>query len=194
MCFSFVPFVNSFLNAHSHGVCFLISVTADEKNYIHYNKVKKLVGALRQVNRKRLCQGWKQSSVLPPSHPFCKSPHHNTPFPKLQLSIKYFWKKLTQQDTSIFLGETKLYPQFQNASPQKKQQQQQQNNNNTCFGAYLYSMGTQLGNLHQLSVTMNRVTCFIYSAAHTGTSVSQRQCRKSLWEVLEKMHVNGAEG
>ena len=30
--------------------------------------------------------------------------------------------------------------------------------NNTCFGAYLYSVGIQHGNLHQLSVTTSRVT------------------------------------
>ena len=54
-------------------------------------------------------------------------------------------------------------------------------------------MGTQHGNLNQMSVTTSRVTYFIL-LAHTGTSVSHSQHRKSLGEVLEKMQVNGPEG
>ena len=33
--------------------------------------------------------------------------------------------------------------------------------NNTHFGAYLFFMGTQYGNLHQLFVMMSMVTYFI---------------------------------
>ena len=36
------------------------------------------------------------------------------------------------------------------------------------FGAFLYSASTQLGDLHQLSLTMSRVTYF-FLRAHTGT-------------------------
>ena len=50
-----------------------------------------------------------------------------------------------------------------------------------------------MGNLHQLSVTMSRVTYFILWA-HTGTAVRHSQHRKDLEEVLEKMQVNGPEG
>ena len=48
---------------------------------------------------------------------------------------------------------------------------QNQKNNNTCFAAYLYSAGTQHGDLHHLSVKMSRVVYFILQA-HTGTGVS----------------------
>ena len=63
--------------------------------------------------------------------------------------------------------------------------------NNTQSGADLYSVGTQHGNLHQLSVTTSRVTYFILQA-HTGTGVSHSQYRANSGEVLEKMQVNGA--
>ena len=43
--------------------------------------------------------------------------------------------------------------------------------NNTSFGAYLYSVGSQRGNLHQSSVISSRVTYFILPA-DTGTSGS----------------------
>ena len=66
-------------------------------------------------------------------------------------------------------------------------------NNNTCFGAYLYSMSTQDGNLHQLSVTISRVTCLILQA-HTGTGVIYSQQKKNSGELLEKMQVNWQEG
>ena len=49
----------------------------------------------------------------------------------------------------------------------------------------LYSAGTQHGNLHQLSVTMSRVTYFI-PRIHTGTGVGHGQHRKNWEEVLEK--------
>ena len=66
-------------------------------------------------------------------------------------------------------------------------------NNNRCFEAYLYSTGTQHKNLHQLPLTISRVTCFILWA-QTGTSVSNSQHRKNLGEVLEKMQMNGLGG
>ena len=40
-----------------------------------------------------------------------------------------------------------------------------------CFGAHLYSMGTQHGNLHQLSIMMSTVIYFILQA-NTVTCVS----------------------
>ena len=46
----------------------------------------------------------------------------------------------------------------------------------TCFGAYLYSAGIQHRNLHQLSVTMSRVTCFILCGFCFGFSKNQRLC------------------
>ena len=70
---------------------------------------------------------------------------------------------------------------------------QTQKNNNTSFGTYLYSAGTQHGNLHHLSVMKSRVTYFILRA-HPGTGVSHSQHWKNLEEVLEKMQVNGLEG
>ena len=53
------------------------------------------------------------------------------------------------------------------------------------FEAYLYSAGTQRGNLHQLSATMSRVTCFILRA-HTGTGVSHCPTHAKLGRGLEK--------
>ena len=44
--------------------------------------------------------------------------------------------------------------------------------NNTHFRAYLYSAGTQHGDLHQLSVTVRWVTWFILRALNTGTCIS----------------------
>ena len=46
-------------------------------------------------------------------------------------------------------------------------------------------MGTQHGNLQQLSVSMSRVTYFILRT-HTGIDVSHSQHRKDSGEVLEK--------
>ena len=54
--------------------------------------------------------------------------------------------------------------------------------NNTCFGACLYSMRTQHGNLHQSHVTTSRVTYFILRA--------HGRIRERLWE---EMKVNGPE-
>ena len=68
-----------------------------------------------------------------------------------------------------------------------------QKSNNVCFAAYLYFAGTRHENLHQLSVTMSRVTYSILRA-HTGTGVSHSQHRKNSGEVLEKMQVNGPDG
>ena len=66
---------------------------------------------------------------------------------------------------------------------------QTQKSKNTCFGAYLYSAGTQHKNLHHLSVAISRVTCFILRA-NTGTGVSNSQHRKNSEAVSEKMQVN----
>ena len=57
----------------------------------------------------------------------------------------------------------------------------------------LYSAGTQHGSLHQLSVTMIRVTYFVLRA-HTGTGVSHSQHRRNWGEVFENMQVNGPKG
>ena len=70
---------------------------------------------------------------------------------------------------------------------------QTQKNNNTCFGAYLYSAGTQHGNLQQLYVTISRLTYFILRA-HTGTGVRHSQHMKNSEDVMEKLQVNGPEG
>ena len=72
---------------------------------------------------KRIISGLKTNFNLSPSHSLHKSSYHKSLFPKPQL---------------------RLYPQFRNASPEN-------NNNNTCSGAYLYSAGTQHGNLHSAS-------------------------------------------
>ena len=45
------------------------------------------------------------------------------------------------------------------------------------------------GNLHQLSVTMSRMTYFILRAS-TGTAVNHSQQRRSSGEIFEKMQVN----
>ena len=50
--------------------------------------------------------------------------------------------------------------------------------NNTGFGAYLYSVGTQHGNLYQSSVTTSRVTYFILQA-DTGTALATANTGKS---------------
>ena len=72
---------------------------------------------------KRIISRLKTNFNLSPSHSLHKSSYHKSLFPKPQL---------------------RLYPQFRNASPEN-------NNNNTCSGAYLYSAGTQHGNLHSAS-------------------------------------------
>lgn len=41
---------------------------------------------------------------------------------------------------------------------------------NACFGAFLYSTGSQHGNLHQLSLMISWMTCFILQV-HGGTCV-----------------------
>ena len=58
-------------------------------------------------------------------------------------------------------------------------------NNDTYFGAYLYSAGTQHGNLNQLSVTVSWVTYYILQA-YTRTGVSHSQHRKNSEEVWKK--------
>ena len=108
----------------------------------------------------------KTNFSLPPSYSFHKSLYYKSLFLKPKL---------------------KLYPQFRNAKPEAKK------NNDTCFGAYLHSAGTQHGNLHQLSVTLSRVTYFILRS-NTGTYVGHSHHRKYSGKVLEKMQVNGLEG
>ena len=61
------------------------------------------------------------------------------------------------------------------------------------MGAYLYSAGSHYGNLHQLPVTMSRMTYFILQT-HTGTGVSHSQHWKNSGQVWEKLQVNGLEG
>ena len=64
-----------------------------------------------------------------------------------------------------------------------------QKNNNACFGACLYSAGTQHGNLHQLSVTMSRGTYFILRAKQEpvlATANTEKKEEKNSGEVLEK--------
>ena len=63
----------------------------------------------------------------------------------------------------------------------------------TCFWAYLYSAGTQHGNLHQSSITTSRVTYFILRA-HTGTGVSHNKHRKHSGDFWDKMQLTGPEG
>ena len=60
-----------------------------------------------------------------------------------------------------------------------------QKHKNKCFGARLYSAGTQHRNLRHLFVTLSRVTYFILRAC-TGTGVSHSQHRKNSGEALEK--------
>ena len=67
-----------------------------------------------------------------------------------------------------------------------------QKNNNTCCGAYLYFAGSEHGNLHQVSVTMSRMSYFILRA-NTGTGVSHSQQEK-LGRGFGKMQVKGPEG
>ena len=48
--------------------------------------------------------------------------------------------------------------------------------NDTCFGSFLYSVGTQHWNLYQSCVTTSRVTYFTLGA-DTGTCISVTTCR-----------------
>ena len=123
--------------------------------YCH-QRVSYLVGALSPVSHKGLYQGWKQTFLL--------ENYSTTTIPQVSFSQ-------TTTQTIATISEHK---------PWKLQQQ-----NHTCFGAYLYSEGTKHGNLHQLSVTVSRMTYFILPA-HTGTGVSHSQHRKYSEEVLEK--------
>ena len=58
---------------------------------------------------------------------------------------------------------------------------------------YIYSEGSEEGNLHQLSVTMSKTTYFSLRA-NTGAGVSRSRRRKNSGEVLKKMQVNGPGG
>ena len=122
----------------------------------HKVTIVSLHGASSPVNHKRLYQRWKQTSIyLPVNH---STSHYNT---------------------SIF---------FSNHNSERRSRKTNNNNNNkkapTCIGAYLYSAGTQHRNLHQLSVTMNRVTCSILRA-HTETGVSHSQHRTNSGVISE---------
>ena len=100
-----------------------------------------IFGALSPVNQKGLYQGWKQASIYPLV--IHSTRHHTT--------------------SLLFSNHNSNYTHNFGTQTQK--------NNNTCFGAHLYSAGTQHRNLHQLSVTMSMVIYFILRV-HTGTSVS----------------------
>ena len=64
---------------------------------------------------------------------------------------------------------------------------QNQKNNNTCFGACLYSVSTQHGNLHPAGWP-------ILFCGPSQELVLATAKRKKSGEVLEKMQVNGPEG
>ena len=70
----------------------------------------------------------------------------------------------------------------------------------TCFGAYLYLVGTQHGNPHRLSLTMNRMTHFILRT-HTGglhqqqlQQNKQTKNKKTRETFRKKMDLNIREG
>ena len=112
-------------------------------------RVGYLVGALSPVNQKELyTSGLRTRLNPPPSHSFHKSLYQK----------------------SLFSNHRQNYVHNFGTQTHK--------NKNTCFVAYLYSMGTQHRNLHQLSVTMSRVTYFILQA-HTGAGVSHSQHSKN---------------
>ena len=78
---------------------------------------------------------------------------------------------------SLFLKpQLKYYPQFG---------MQTQKNNNKYFGAYLYSAGTQHGNLHPAGWPI------LYCGPTQGPMWATQE---KTGEVLEKMQVNGPEG
>ena len=56
---------------------------------------------------------------------------------------------------------------------------------NTHFGAYLYSAGTQHGNLHQSSATISKVT-YLILCVQTEACVSHSYHGKNSGEVLGK--------
>ena len=108
-----------------------------------------LVGALSSVPHRGLYQDWKQTSVY----------------------------LLVIHSTSHYT--TNLFYWDHNSNEIHNSGLQTQKYNNTSSGAYVYSTGTQHGNLHQLSVTMSRVTYFILRA-NIGTSVSRSQAQEKL--------------
>ena len=85
---------------------------------VHSYLVAYLFGALSPVNHKGLHQGWKQTSIY-------LQVIHST----------------NHYATSPFISN-------HNSNHIHNFGMQTQKNNNTCFGAYLYSAGTQHGNLH----------------------------------------------
>ena len=107
-------------------------------------KVSWLLGALSPVNHKGLHQGWKQASIY--------------------LLVIYSTSHYT---ASLFFSFfSNRIPNYIHNFGTKAQK-----NSNTCFGACLYSAGTQHRNLHHMSVTMYRVT-YLIRRAYTRTGVS----------------------
>ena len=83
------------------------------------------------------------------------------------------------QHSSYFTEHTNFFRKVEIISTISKCQPRQ------TFGAYLCSVGTQHGNLHQLSVTTSRATDIILQA-HTRTGVSHSKHWKNSAEVLQK--------
>ena len=80
-----------------------------------------------------------------PSYSFYESLHHKSLALKPKLSVKRFIKKPTQH-TSYFIEHINLSRKDKIMST-ISEQQQKGTQKQTCFGAYLYSAGTQHGNL-----------------------------------------------
>ena len=116
--------------------------------------------------------------------------HHESGALTNNLSSSYSFHKSLYHKSLSLTPQLIPHSQFWNANPEKKKNNPQ---NPNIFRSLKYSAGTQHGNLHQLSVTMSRVTCFILQAC-AGTSASHSQHRINLGEVSEKMQVNGPDG
>ena len=63
--------------------------------------------------------------------------------------------------------------------------------NNTCFGTYLYYIGTHHGNLHKSIVTMSRMTYVLFAGRNGETALANSNAIKKKGEDLEKMKVKG---
>ena len=122
-----------------------------------------LVSSLSPVNHKGLKKGLKINFNLCPSYSFHKSLDHKSPFLETQL---------------------KVYPHFPTTNQEKQ----------PCIFCSLFIFrGHSTRDLHQLSVTMSRVTYFIMWA-HTGTGVTHSQQTKSSGEVWKKYRWLGRRG
>ena len=64
--------------------------------------------------------------------------------------------------------------------------------NITCFGTYLYSVGTNHRNLLKLLVSMSRLTYFVLQV-HVGKPGLPELMQSKMKEDLEKMKANGPE-